>query len=326
MTVVNGIESTEVRSRKDDIKAAIANNAKIEDKLNVIMVVSNACKFHKRWQLAREFTERMLANPDVVLYTVELAYGDEAHRVTDAGNPRHLQLRTPVPLWHKENCIDIGVRKLLPPDWKAFAWVDADIEFMSPTWASDTLKILNGAKDIVQPFSHCIDMDAQGRPMSLFCSFGFQYETTKRYVKSGPSFWHPGWACAMTRQHYEKVGVFQHAILGAGDNHMMQAIIGQTGANPGIHPEYARMLEEYMSRVVDVRLGYVPCVIRHYFHGSKKNRRYMERWKILVKHQYNPYTDVALDDQGVLVPTDACPRELLRDILGYFEERKEDEE
>lgn len=44
--------------------------------------------------------------------------------------------------------INLGVRYLLPEKWKAFAWIDADIEFENSTWAVDTLKILNGSRDI----------------------------------------------------------------------------------------------------------------------------------------------------------------------------------
>ena len=49
---------------------------------------------------------------------------------TNANNKKHLQLNTNnIPLWHKENMINIGIRKLLPNNWKAVAWIDADIEF-----------------------------------------------------------------------------------------------------------------------------------------------------------------------------------------------------
>jgi hypothetical protein len=81
----------------------------------------------------------------------------------------------------------------------------------------------------------------------------------------------------------------------------------------------------FQQRVKNLRLGYVPGVIRHYYHGSKKNRKYLERWKILVKHAYNPLVHVKLNNDGLLVPTDSCPRGLLDDILGYFLERNEDE-
>jgi hypothetical protein len=89
------------------------------------------------------------------LYIVELAYGNQSFQVTKSNNTRHLQIRTnTAPLWHKENMINMAVQHLLPDSWKAFAWIDADIEFDSSSWALDTLKILNGSKDIVQLFSH----------------------------------------------------------------------------------------------------------------------------------------------------------------------------
>ena len=63
-------------------------------------------------------------------------------------------------MWHKENLINLAVERLLPSDWKAVAWVDAEVEIESPTFALDTLKILNGHRDIVQLFSHGLDLDA----------------------------------------------------------------------------------------------------------------------------------------------------------------------
>ena len=129
-----------------------------------------------------------------------------------------------------------------------------------------------------------------------------------------------------TRKHYEKVGIFKHAILGSADfNMMMSAGFAVTGASPGIHPEYRKMLEEFKNKNRNVRLGYTPGVIRHFFHGRKKNRGYDTRWKILVKYQYNPIEHVTFDEQGVLVPSDACPKEMLVEIKKYFAERNEDE-
>jgi len=69
--------------------------------------------------------------------------------------------------------VNLGVTKLLPNNWKAFAWIDADIEFESNSWAIDTLKILNGCKDIVQIFSHCIDMEKDESTTRFFSSFGY---------------------------------------------------------------------------------------------------------------------------------------------------------
>jgi len=69
----------------------------------------------------------------------------------------------------------------------------------------------------------------------------------------------------------------------------------------------------------------VPGVIRHYFHGSKKNRKYAERWKILVDHVYEPSVHVVARGDGLLVPSKTCPSAMLEEILVYFAERNEDE-
>jgi hypothetical protein len=66
-------------------------------------------------------------------------------------------------------------------------------------------------------------------------------------------------------------------------------------------------------------------VIRHYFHGSKKNRKYNDRWQILLKHEYSPTKHITTDKSGILVPTDSCPQEMLVEIMYYFRERNEDE-
>jgi hypothetical protein len=181
MTLINGIEIDNIRYNENDIKKAILNNLPIEDKLHVIMVISNPCNFAIRYILAKEFIRRMKDEENIILYIVELAYGNQKYYITSSTNKQHLQLRSnQLPIWHKENMINIGVKKLLPDTWKAFAWIDADIEFDSSSWALDTLKILNGSKDIVQLFSNVYQIltmtsvpfyDVHDRKM-LFLEFG----------------------------------------------------------------------------------------------------------------------------------------------------------
>jgi hypothetical protein len=332
MTIINGIEIDDVKYITNEIKSAIQNNEPIEDKLNVILVISNPCRYATRYKLCNEFIKR-IENEDsdrVNLYVVELAYTQYNYNfyVTDKNNPRHLQLTTDTPLWHKENMINIGIKKLLPKNWKAVAWIDADVDFENATWASDTLKILNGCRDIVQIFSHAIDMDKNGGTMSIHTSFGYQYSKNRPYHSQGLDFWHPGYAWAITRKAYEKLGgLYELSILGSGDHNMAQSLLKN-----GLHSVNNQTTENYKKSVLDwekktggLRLGYVPGVIRHFFHGHKKNRKYTERWQLLVNHQYDPTIHVSYDDNGILVPTNECPKGLLEDIMNYFRERNEDE-
>lgn len=327
MTIINGIEIDDIKNQKNEIKYAILNNDKIENKLHVVIVISNPCQFARRYILAREFIKRIEMDDDVLLYVVELAYNDQKYYITQKNNKRHLQLHANIPLWHKENMINVAVKKLLPKNWKAFAWIDADVEFESSTWASDALKILNGHSDVLQLFSHCIDMAKNETTMTVHNSFSYQYCKGLPYGK-GVNFWHPGYAWACTRKAYEKMGgLYDLGILGSGDNIMSLSFInnGIKSINSNSTNEYKQSILDFQNNVNKFRIGYVPGVILHYYHGSKKNRKYTERWQILINHSYDPYSYVKYNDDGLLIPTDKCPKQLLDDILNYFLERNEDE-
>jgi hypothetical protein len=329
MTVINNIEIDNIEYNKNEIKEAILNNNPIEENLHVVVVVSNPCLFARRYILMKEFINRIeLEETNVLLYVVELSYNGRFF-ITQKGNKRHLQLQCKTPIWHKENMINLGVQKLLPKNWKAFAWIDADIEFENPSWAVDTLKILNGTKDIVQLFSHCVDMNQFGEAMKVFNSFGYQYTKRVNYTTTMENYWHPGYAWACTRKAYEKMGgLYDKGILGSGDNIMALSYIKkgyEFGLNKDNTEDYKNSVLEFQERVKNVRVGYVPGVIRHYYHGSKQNRQYGERWKILVKYKYSPIKHLKYDNSGLLVPTKECPNQLLDDIMKYFSERDEDD-
>ena len=328
MTIINGIEIDIGKLKVNETRLAIENNYPLEDKLNVIGVISNPCNYARRYILAREFIQRMNTESNINLYVVELAYGNQEYYVTEPKNKRHLRLRADVPIWHKENMINIGIKKLLPPNWRSVAWIDMDVEFENTSWALDTLKILNGHRDIVQLFSHCIDMDLKCNAMSIFPSFGFQYIKGSTFGGTGINMWHPGFAWAMTRKAYEKIGgLYDYSILGAGDNNMCFSIIGNglKTLNEATTDDYKQSLMDFQAKANTLRLGYTPGVIRHFFHGSKKNRKYNERWKILVDNSYSPFLHLKKNADGLLVPTVECPQNLLDDILNYFKERNEDE-
>ena len=95
--------------------------------------------------------------------------------------------------------------------------------------------------------------------------------------------------------------------------------------NDEYNKDYNNSMLEYQIKASKLRLGYVPGVIRHYYHGSKKNRQYTERWKLLMKHQFSPIEHLSYDKQGILVPTKLFPSDFKEDIMDYFRERKEDE-
>jgi len=328
MTIVSGIEIDNINYKRNEIKYAIKNNDLLEDKLHVIAVISNPCLYARRYILFKEFIKRMEDEENIELYIVEMAYGSHKFLVSDKKNKKHLQIHTEIPIWHKENMVNLAVQKLLPKNFKAFAWVDADIEFESATWALDTLKILNGCKDIVQLFSHCIDLSEKETVLNIFNSFGYSFVQEKPYITGGKDYWHPGFAWAMTRKAYEKIGgIYDQGVLGSGDNIMALSFINKAERmnNENYHHDYNQSMLNFQEKAKNLRLGYIPGVIKHYYHGTKKNRQYTERWKILMDHQFSPILDLTYNIQGILIPTTHFSSEFKEAIMNYFRERKEDD-
>ena len=103
MTILNGIEIDNINYKTNDIKYAIKNNEPIEDKLNVIIVVSNPCLYTKRYKLLQEFVKRIEDEEiHVSLFIVEMIYKDQRFIVTNKNNKNHLQLKTDTPIGIKK--------------------------------------------------------------------------------------------------------------------------------------------------------------------------------------------------------------------------------
>ena len=301
----------------------------MDQTLYVITCISNPVGYATRYQLYRDFAKRMADQPNVKLYTVEMAFGDRPHVVTEPDNPCHLQLRSFEELWHKENMLNLMMRQL-PKSWEYLAWVDADVSFSNPQWAEKTISQLQHYM-IVQMFSHAIDLDPAGIPITTHSSFTYNHHhgTLKTVNGNYAVESHPGYAWAARREALEGVGgLFEHAILGAADHHMCTALIGQTQASVhgDMHSSYKDMINEWQKRCLKTikrDIGYVPGTIFHYWHGTKGNRHYSSRWKILVDHQYNPHKDVFYDTQGLLQLNDER-WDLRDDLRKYFRSRHED--
>ncbi len=312
----------------------------VDDILHVVTVVSNFMEYQSRWRLARQFIAEMEQNPEIRLYVVELAYNDQSYRVTEADNPRHLQLRTKIPLWHKESMINVAVRKLLPANWKAFSWIDCDLTFENVHWASETLAALSEF-DILQPWSHCLDLDPEEIPMHISSSAGSQrFHNVKfpfEFVADAalkPRYYHCGYAWAMTRATYEKLGgLFEAGIVGGGDNVLLQAVLGHENliTRPVFGIEKSKMAKvpsvftKFLDDCRELKFGYTPGVIRHHYHGTKQNRRKRERTEILRKWNFDPEIHLAHDEAGLMIPSAEFPEGMARDVAEYFALRKEDE-
>lgn len=325
------------------------------DEFYVVAVVSNPVRYRTRWRLFKEFLEHMKDMGAQVL-VVEQAFGRREPQVcsdyrhsdkeiwNQSHNPFHLVVRTDAELWHKENLINLGIQHLtrLRPKWKYVAWIDADVIFQRRDIISETAHQLQHY-DIVQMFSHVTDLGPEYQPIKQFSGFVYSYHQNDRFPPIGPgnggyysydkkSFWHCGYAWAATRSAMERISLFDKGILGAGDHHMALALIGAAGKSlpNGITRGYRDAVLSWESQALhefQKNIGYVPGMITHNWHGHKKNRKYAERWDILVKNKFDPTKDLIRDNQGLYRLNMSHGERSIRlrdDIRQYFRQRDED--
>lgn len=340
------------------------------DRLHVVTAISNPVRYAKRYELYRAFAKHM-EDSGAVLWTIESAFGDRPFEITSAGHPRHIQVRTRHELWQKENLLNVAIARL-PLEAKYIAWVDADLTFLRPDWAQETLQLLQHY-DFVQLFSEIVYLSPDYETLSQGLSFmeGWRRglpSATEKGVVVDPTFFKrktapakhgstltstdsgccaarprglilgaPGGAWAARRTALDAVGgLLDIAILGSGDYHMAAGLMGLlTNKRAGggelclkghYHPEYIAMLLDWQERAVariQRNVGHMYGVITHQWHGKRQQRGYDKRWKILVKHHFNPRTDLVRDCQGLWQLTNAKPQ-LRDDLRAYFRSRNED--
>jgi len=303
-----------------------------DNTLHVVTTVTNPARWHSRYRLARDFIARMEATPNVKLYVVEGAYGERHHELTQKDQPNHLQLRLDSEIWVKENLINLGVRYLLPRDWNYLAWVDADVEFRDPNWAQEAMHQLQHFA-VIQPWQHCNDLGYHGDILQTFSSLGW---LTQKGVKvqrhsgeHGVPYGHSGFAWACRRDFWEAVqGLPDFCVAGSGDHHAAWACLGDVDST--IHgkmlPSWSRRLHEWQERALRVthgEVGFSVGRIEHYWHGSKKNRFYRERWQLLIDTKFDADKHLMYDKSGVIRLIDKP--DLEHAMRGYMRSRREDD-
>ena len=87
--------------------------------------------------------------------------------------------------------------------------------------------------------------------------------------------------------------------------------------------EYIKDVDEYRKNLLNFRITYLPTLIRHFYHGSKNNRCYDTRHKILISNKFNPNKDLIYNKDGLLEYSKECPEKLENDVYEYFTNGKE---
>lgn len=198
--------------------------------------------------------------------------------------------------------------------------------------AQDALRFLAGHFDVTQLFSHAEDLGPDGlHPDKIFTGFGREWIRTGGGTinRRGGLRWHPGFAWACTRRSFDHLGgLYKLGALGSGDNYMAMALLGRAdqALQPGLHLGFAETLNQWQRNACSLRLGYMPGVLRHFYHGDKKLRGYENRFKILIRRQLSPLEPLERRVcDGLVEPFESFPEAALEEIHSYFLSRDEDD-
>ena len=281
--------------------------------LHVFTSHFNPRRFRSRVKLYQDFADRVVS-AGAVLHTVELAFGDRAFEVTEAGNPHHLQLRTTSELWHKERILNLLMRRACQrdPGVRYLAWIDTDILFADANWAPECVEMLQHYH-VLQMFSTAHNLGPNHEIIGSFRGMMRHWRDTgvlAWHDGAGNDYalkYHPGFAWAMTRWAFDQLGgLFDVCIAGSGDTHMAAALCGnwRWGFPPALTAgHYGEILQQWARRAdrsVEGNVGCMEGAVFHAWHGQPSQRGYNTRWQLLVDHHFSPLADLQEDDQGCL--------------------------
>jgi hypothetical protein len=296
-----------------------------------ITVYFNPAKYKSLHRNYLIFSEK-LKKQNVNLLTVELAFNDDEFMLPEGENVH--RLRGESIMWQKERLINYGV-SMLPPDCDRFGWIDCDIIFPDG-WDEQASNLLD-KYDILQLFKKVIHLppnqtEFNGTKVATMQGVMWQYTIHKNWLERRKRkelpFSAPGFAWAARREVFADIGLYDKNIVGSGDTFLVDCYLNSWD----IHG-YAMKFTDHMKTDMmawrekllakNVTVNYLPVDVLHLFHGSMKNRKYMDRHETILKNDYDPQADVRLVNN--VYEWNSDKQEMHEDVKGYFFGRSEDE-
>lgn len=283
----------------------------------------------------------------VPLLTVELALHGEPELTADEadvmhqirGGPQHI-------LWQKERLLNLALARL-PEDCTAVAWLDCDIVFANPLWAVQAAALLE-THQLIQLFDRIVYLpreasDAQSMPPLIEASERWHWQAgavsnallpqpvpyPKLNQRGTATTGNTGMAWAAQRCWLNRHGFYDRAIVGGGDDYLFSAALDLASRLDAPLPSGtpARLdLDRWAQGLradLQTPLAYVAGTIFHCWHGELSDRGYEKRHRGLAQFNFDPTTDIHLDDNGCWCWSSEKP-DLHAYLSGYFQSRRED--
>jgi hypothetical protein len=275
------------------------------------------------------------------LVTVELSFDGTFHL-----RPRDAEILVQLPgrdvLWQKERLLNLACQ-WIPRRCEEIAWLDSDIIFDCAEWAElasqaleefPLLHLFHERHDL--PSDAGLDQlrswDLPPTSRSVVWKIAAGEATSEDLFLAGAPLERrstAGLAWASRRDVIEKHGLYDACILGTGDRVMLCAGLGEFAHGRRAALMSARREAHYLAwarpyfATVQGRVGAIPGRLFHLWHGDLGDRRYHERHQDLAAFDFDPFTDIALDENGCW-RWNSDKSELHAYVRRYFASRNED--
>ena len=308
-----------------------------DGRLWAITCYFNPVGYRRRLENYRVF-HRRLAIP---LVTVELAF-DGAFQLSREDADILVQIHGRDVMWQKERLLNIALERV-PKHCDKIAWLDCDIVFDSENWAERASRALD-ASAVVHLFHerHDLPRHAAVHDLQAWNAPATSYSVVSKLdageaspedlfsanapLERGST---AGLAWAARREVLEEHRLYDACILGTGDRAILCAALGKldfgartTRMNDQWRRHYLAWAVPY-SKSVKGRVGWVRGRLFHLWHGEIEDRQYGKRHDRLQAFDFDPFTDIALDDGGCW-RWNSDKKALHAFVRSYFESRNED--
>jgi hypothetical protein len=293
----------------------------------VLIAFFNPARF-KRILKNALYIIRILREKSIPCYVVECTFHKSKPQIPDAT----LVVNSDSYMFYKEQLLN-KLEPLVPEKYTKLVFLDADVLLDTPDWIDQISASLNHY-DILQPFNQaCWLTPDNTRIRSKKMSYAFAIVTRKTINRLTLHDYHPGFAWAMKREIFRKLGgFFPRSIIGGGDVTFMLNMLPIQVTDDifylAVNPDFGKIILEAWRayndtfKKVNPKLGFLANRALHLFHGVVGNRQYVTRYQDIYKSMNGRW------DEEIVTNSDGLFEfkrpEVNKVILKYFKGRNED--
>ena len=254
-----------------------------------------------------------LERANIPVFVGEVTHVSQSFSLPPASNV--FQFQTESYMFYKENIANV-LEKRIPDTFTKILLLDADIVFEDADWYEKVRQELD-TFECVQPFA-----------TAHFLNPDFTIEKSKDSFLRNDLHGHQGFGVAFQRKWLKTHGLYDYAVVGSGDTHLMYALKGRAVTKNQRNRGYLEWC--LRSNPQGLSQSFCNLSIYHLPHGILKNRQYTERItmieKVLEQSNADCISDITVrnPENGMLDWKPDIRDEVNKLMLKYFQSRLDD--